>query len=366
ASEHAFAGTVSFDQPIEPDFADFAIRRHKLGPLLAVVVRNGARCAPDAEDILSRHWKKNAWRVAMSEIAAQRIANSFAKARIPALHFKGVPLARQNYPNPLWRHCGDMDLLVPPEYHERAQEALVAAGLRCSDPLNRLPAAVRTIAMHLIRDLAFDDSVSDLHLELHTRLKFSFRISGRANYPGFVPVVPIRGRHIATPPLDAGLAHYLLLHGATSKWARFKWLADLSPVMSCLGKAGREALAGWAERTGTVAATKAGLVLVRSAFRGLDLAPLDLWIDEPFGRDAIRKRAQHYLATLCDPDTAAGPAASHLGALHSAWLLNDSMLHSTQLLPHAAISSATRWLARRALQPSRTVRHRQTLPVDRS
>ena len=83
---------------IDPALVDFAIQRHRVGPLLYARAREGAvRLDRDAELRLKRHAEANAKRAAMAEWLQARIVRHLGGTRIPSLIFKGGSLARRLY-----------------------------------------------------------------------------------------------------------------------------------------------------------------------------------------------------------------------------------------------------------------------------
>ena len=329
---------------IDTALAELAIRRHRCGPLLAVAVQRGAAADEDAQVLLRAAWATNKRNYLRNLMSGERIAAALASAGIPALGFKGAALAQLLYADPLARHCGDVDVLVAREAMPSALRALGDAGLRSDDPLLGLPPVMLRAVLGLTRDITLDDGGTQSHVELHSRLLFSKRLS-RFLGESEVTLRPAATRadgQLAAPALSAGLALYLILHGCISGWCRLKWLADLIPLLERLGREGQCALADAAERSGAAAAVKASLILVRVAFGADVLAPLDAWLAER--GSAVARRVERYAAWLNGPETAI-PMASRSGMLRSAMLLDDRLSDRIGMFVASGVSSGVRQLA---------------------
>jgi hypothetical protein len=343
---------------IDAAFADFAIRRHKCGPLLYQASLNGARADDNATAALREHWEWNRHQYLRNLVSTERVGAALGAAAIPALTFKGAPLAQALYPDPLWRHCGDIDILIPRDSMIDALRALSAAGLYCTDAILGLPEAAQRIVFGITRDVALDDGWTQSHVELHSRLLFSKRLSafiaGRdaTLRPGPIPA----DGTLAAPALTENLGLYLFFHGGISGWCRLKWLVDLIPLLERLGPAGRQSLADGAERCGTAVAVKASLLLLRAACGRMEIGSLDDWLAEKAGASSVQTRVRLYAGWLSGAESRM-PVASRTAMLKSTMLLNDRLSDKIGLLLAAGLSSGIRQLTD-ALAPKR-----DTVPV---
>jgi hypothetical protein len=326
---------------IDAALAEFAIHRHRCGPLLALASRNGAPTDQDAQARLDAHWDANRHAHLRNLVAGERIAATLAPAGIPALSFKGAALARMLYPEPLSRHCGDIDVLIPQRAMIAGLGALTGAGMRSGDPLLQLPAATLGAVLAFTRDIALDDEWTRSHVEVHSRLLFSKRLSAfLSGRDESLRPRPVAGDgQLPAPALGAGLALYLILHGCVSGWCRLKWLADLLPLLERLGATGRQELGEIAEQSGTAAAVKASLVLLQATFGPRDIAPLDGWLAAP--SEAVDRRAMRYAAWLSGEE-ANMPVASRLAMLRSVLMLHDRLPDRIGLFFASGISSGLR------------------------
>lgn len=340
------AGEASEGVRIDAALAGFAIRRHRCGPLVALAVQRGAAADADAQALLRAEWEANKRSYLRNLMSGERIAAALAAAGIPALGFKGAALAGMLYPDPLARHCGDVDVLIAPGTMIAGLEALTDRGLRSEDPLLGLSPALLRVVLALTRDIALDDAGTQSHVELHSRLLFSKRLSNfLAESDATLRPRPVAADgQLPAPALGAGLALYLILHGCISGWCRLKWLADLIPLLDRLGPEGRQALADGAERSGTAAAVKASLITLRAAFGWIGLGPLDAWLAEPAGAAAVDLRAAQYAAWLGGEEMGI-PMATRTGMLRSALLLDDRLSDRIGLFVASGLSSGVRQFA---------------------
>jgi Uncharacterised nucleotidyltransferase len=326
--------------------AQFAIDRHRCGPLLQLASQAGAQTEDAAKAILSEHWSDNRRQHLRNLVSTERVAGALARAAIPALIFKGAPLARALYPDPLWRHCGDVDVLVPARLMVEALKALTEAGFRSEDSLFSLPPTIQHFVLAITRDVPVDDSWTQSHVEVHSRFLFSKRLSqflaDRDHTMRPQPIAP--DGSLAAPAMDVGLALYLILHGCISGWCRLKWLIDLIPLLETLGPKGRQSLADDAERSRTAVAVKASLVLLRAVFGELDLHPLDAWIGERRGAAAVRLRAGRYAAWLGGDGTRV-PLTTRNEIFKSTVLLNDQLPDQIMTILESGFSSGVRQIA---------------------
>lgn len=338
-------------KPVRLDraLARVAIERHRVGPLVHMGVSRGrVQADADAADALARSWTLNVQRCAMNALTTARCAESLSSAGIGFVAFKGMGLAQQLYPSPQWRHCGDVDLLVPNGQLARAAETLRRAGLDASDPILGLPQFVGRFALQRVRDIRVDDRHTGLKIELHSRPFFSAAISKRllAAEPSFRPRLSGHADVQPIPEIGPGLALYLLLHGAVSGWTRLKWMADIPLLLEKLDGASLARIATLAEATGTVLAVKASLQLVRATFYGIELGPLAAWIDERRGKTGVERRLAAYAAWLgADSNSGASPLRTRTEGLRTSLFLDDSLLRQFATLPRGALAASLRILA---------------------
>ena len=345
----ALTGTQAPAISIDARLAQFAMVRHRVGPIVgAVAARDGLSVSTEAAEMFRIDADANKDVRARMKVLTMRVAGAFAAAGIPMLFFKGQSVADRLYPVPGWRDVRDADVLVPPASLGPATRALERVGFALSDPLFALPGFVQPAMMRAIRDLHFHDPAADHLFEVHSRLLFSRGLSARllADDPSLRPRPLASGGALPVPDIGPGFAHYLLLHGCVSGWSRLKWMADLVPLFAKLDDAGRRQLAEFAQGAGTAAAVKASLILAREAFGELALGPLENWIDEDAGTAAVQTRLKTYAAWLNAPMAGGSPLNSRMASLKSAQFLHDGRLAQLWLLPSGGVSAAFRTLGK--------------------
>lgn len=325
---------------------DYARDRHRV---LAIVQPRTAPSLPRR----SKEWRE----FVRNEQAQTAVWWQLCQAGLPHLVFKGLPLARQLYPDPAMRHSGDIDVLVQPDDFAGVFTRLSAAGWHASDPFIRPLEAAPPAFQQLLRDVAMRETKSGAKLELHQRLFFSRRLSTQLArwHPELTPRRAQNASDVPAPPIGAGLAHYLLLHGAMSAWARLKWLADIYLLLPRLTAEDSSAVIAAAEAIGTAASLKASLLLVRQVFETELAEPFAHWAGETPGANAVAVRLAGYNAVLSNAAIAAdAPMASRLAALRSALRLSQDAAVQLEILLAGPAASAVR-LAARLLPQARNI-----------
>lgn len=337
--------------PADRALADFAIQRHRVGPLLYAQAREGAvRPDQDAELRLKRHTEANAKRAAMAELLQARIVRRMADSRIPSLIFKGGSLAQRLYGDVTLRHCGDIDVLVPPEHFQTAAAILCTMG--CVPAHTPLSAGgeISWMAARLLRDVALRDRTTGQRIELHQRLLFlpSWTAALETRDASFRPRLPTISDTLPGPDIGPALALYLLQHGALSGWRRLKWLVDVALLLPRLSPQAAAVLAGLAEDCGTAVSAKAGLALVRTVFGSELPAPLEAWLGEPAGATAVAHRQVIYAAHLSEPsDATPNPTNSRVHQFKSALMLADRTAQRFEIVTRGPAASVVRYLETR-------------------
>ena len=227
---HALAATL--DSTGWAVFADFAIRRHMVAPLIAPEIE--ALPVPKATRAeIATAVRANAFAMTAQIAETKRVLTAFAEAGVPLTIVKGWPLGARLYPAPEIRHVGDLDLLVAPE---QAAEALTlleglgfghadgaidkaARGARCDLKDPRVLAAKKHVS--LVR------APTGVMIELHWRL---MSLSGWPEPLGRPDSLARQETKIGLVPVLADRVNltYLAVHGSLHAWSRLKWLADIA------------------------------------------------------------------------------------------------------------------------------------------
>ncbi len=185
----------------------------------------------------------------------------FAGEGIPVRVLKGVPLSVLAFSDASLRDVGDVDLLIPPGYEERADSLVTAGGF-----IRRVPAAVltpRRLRSYLrhAKDFTYEAAHTPFEVDLHWRL---FRNPAlEANGLGdlsCVQTVRIGDMDLKTlPPVQAFL--HVCVHGALDGWFRLKSLADVAALWRRFNSSEREGAAALAREHGVLGETVAALTL---------------------------------------------------------------------------------------------------------
>ena len=319
-----------------------AIGAHGLGPLLARLVATGTPAEPEAASMLVHADRINGLRRAAMQQVTGQLGALLAEEKIAALLLKGEGLAKL-YPDPASRNCGDLDLLIAPGQWLRAVRLLAERGYEpcyvSLGPRDRL----FWLAQGRLKDLTFAHPGGWMRTELHRRLFFG-GIEPRARdlAAAFCPQVFGAEDPIPTPSPDAALAHYLLLHGAVSRWSALKHLVDLIPLFRALPPAELARIADCAEAAGTAPTVKAGLTLFSNLFGGDRLGLLRNWAEERAGSRAVTARVDLYVAALNgNPDR----RRSRMTQLEPDLMLVDRLSWRLGLRGRAALSTSMRLVA---------------------
>lgn len=335
---------------IDPALADFAIKRHRVGPPVhAAADACGKDLGDAAATRLHLHAQGNARRAAIAELVQDRAVHMLTRANIPSLVFKGQPMARLLYPTPALRHAGDIDLLVRPQDFVRAASCLADAGISPTRSSLSGHGRLAGFAAKFLRDVELHDSTSGSKIELHQRLHFSQPLSEAilACDPSFRPRLPGCDGETPAPAIGAGLCLYLLHHGAISSWWRLKWIVDVYVLVSRLTRADQRALADTAEACGTAASAKAGLILMQTIFGAQISGPLEDWTSETAGARSVTRRLIYFAKKLNEPSvSASSPPNSRLTALRSSFLLAEHAPQRIGMLCRAPVASGLRLVSR--------------------
>jgi hypothetical protein len=328
-----------------------AIHRHQVGPLLfAAGSRMQDQMPPALREELGRHYSDNARRQQDAMARLARIGAAFSAHGISWMALKSAPQAAALYGDPGLRHSSDIDLLVAPRDFVKAVDTLTMAGYIPSNPPVP-PGPARRAILAAVRDVSL--IAGDDHrcaVDLHRRL---FLAVGRR-----ACAIELRtdGGPVPSPRLDAGLACYLILHGAQSYWVRLKWLVDLVPLLSQLDRVEKKRIPGLARLSGTEKSAAASLLLLQSLFPFAALGSLQPWLTEQARRPSVQARLARYARTLSMENDWGHSPLDNAGLTMQAYMgLFESPWTRTQMVPVAMLSSLVRrtagaiWRKERAL-----------------
>lgn len=291
------AAALSGDQPsatnVDAELAD----AHGIAPLLHIAVQATDPALAELFDENARRQAAN--RTALLDIAALSATDGFAW-----LVLNGQPQAECLYPRSDWRAASGIDLLVPAGQSRTIAErlrgagwssipaqppsaALGRAGLR-ADPVTALAGAAGKIALHE-RLLFTPGPIGDL---LCARGAYRPR---RSTGPDDIPA----------PPLGPAMALDILLRGNARRWARLKWLVDLSAILRRLDDDGHATLIAMISRAG-IEPLAAASFLTHRTLLGDPPGRVGHWLDSLTVTPEIATRHAIHLDAVSRPATAEG------------------------------------------------------------
>lgn len=159
-----------------------------------------------------------------------RVCRDVAKAGIPFMVLKGLPVAMLAYGTPTIKHSIDLDLLVHPEDVVRTAALLAEIDYQCLRPPRPLTAREFEAWGPVAKEawLVSPRGQVDLHWDLADQPALLDRLEPWRDARS-VDLLP--GHPVPTLRDGANLA-YLAVHGAMSGWSRLKWIADFSAFLA--------------------------------------------------------------------------------------------------------------------------------------
>jgi hypothetical protein len=211
-------------------FTDLAVR-HKVAPLVYNAMRTRAwqRHAPTpapADNILHNHATQAAARSLAYMTALTQIRESFARANLPVMTFKGIALAHTYYGDIGKRDYLDLDLLVHTDDVPRALELLKELGYQRDTFPGETGDPERDYHAHFVHPTSF------LAVELHWALAFRYfsSLAGADLFWENAVTRAIGGVEVMTPDDEAMLV-YLCSHGYRHNWSRLSWICDVAQLL---------------------------------------------------------------------------------------------------------------------------------------
>ncbi len=209
------------------------VRRHRVAPLVARVLLQGAAIQPPPWVI--EHFQEeeaenglNSLRLASELIA---VVDALAAEGIASLPLKGICLAVRSYGDMALRHAGDIDVLVSPD--DLVASDRIVRALGCTRISNKTHEAVPESFVEnaaFIHHLCYGTPTGAL-LELHFSLCPNPKLlplDVRAAVASG-PRVRIGNRQLPALP-DAFQFVFLATHGARHKWRRLQWVCDIAAI----------------------------------------------------------------------------------------------------------------------------------------
>ena len=138
---------------------------HRVAPILHQCLSNSVQCPAEVRERLTAYTRETALQSLAQAKGLVRAVTSLAGAGFDSIALKGASLAFRDYPQPQLRPLRDVDLLLPADQVEAAQEALLRSG-----GYRLAPWAGRYDASHSHQLPEIIDDETGLVIELHHRL----------------------------------------------------------------------------------------------------------------------------------------------------------------------------------------------------
>lgn len=188
-----------------------------LRPLLARSVRSAPNTLPRAMvTSLRTGAAREALRVTSVQQIAGRVLQALSPSGYPFLVLRGLALAETVYPDPVTRHCHDLDLLVSADARDAILGILHTAGFGpAPDDPSRAPGPVRRV------------HPSGFPIELHTTLfpESYYTLPARDVWDRATTRI-VLGVSVLTPTLEDHLVMVLGLASCTAQRRSLRWVTD--------------------------------------------------------------------------------------------------------------------------------------------
>ena len=257
-------------------FADLAIHRHRVAPVIAGTL-DMLDIPEPTRDRLRQAIRDNAVKTLTQIAETKQVINVLEQAGAQPAVFKGWPLAENLFGHANARHSGDIDIAIASERIAAGAEALAELGYRPDEGFEREGRILGSQALAREgRDLRLAHPAGKV-VELHWRL---------THYLGWPDLLAMPGA-LVRQDTQAGPLNvlsdqvnilYLPLHGGLHMWTRLKWLADIAPLAQRRGAEGLAEDMVLAKDLGLAKPVLLGLTLSARVFgsplpSGMDLGP---------------------------------------------------------------------------------------------
>ncbi len=188
----------------------------------------------ETAEALASHARRLAQQNAVFADEAMRLQDLLAKAQIPVLILKGLPLAELAYGSHAVKQTRDIDLLVLPAQAEAAVALLKQQGYQALPPAAQPGTARWPAFARYAREVELHRPDRKMIIELQWRLTNNPLLLQGVDARAAPQDVMLNGRRVRTLAPD-DLFAYLCVHGAGHAWSRLKWLADLNALTASAG-----------------------------------------------------------------------------------------------------------------------------------
>ncbi|MFP7735353.1 nucleotidyltransferase family protein [Priestia aryabhattai] len=176
---------------------------------------------------LNHQYKKNTFQMLRLSAEMERVSKLFSEQNIRTVFLKGPVLAQDLYGDLSLRTSSDLDILIPIEKLEKAEELLLALGYEKDDYIETVLNDWRWRHHHV----TYIHPRTKMKLEIHWRLH-----PGPGKEPSFNELWERKSKSELTsyPVYLLGtedLFLFLVSHGARHGWSRLRWLVDIRQLM---------------------------------------------------------------------------------------------------------------------------------------
>jgi len=267
----------------QTDWSEFlaVVKRHRIPGLAYRALRQVAGVPEEIRQTLATQARANTFGNLRCIGLQSQLDAKFKQCGIRYAVLKGIPLSQQLYGENSVRHSRDIDLLVALHDFEAAENVLLQAGLKRTDPEEELTPQFRQLWFNRRHHFSYLHPQHGITVELHWRLHDNIDIDPgpralqdleqvKASPGVFLPVLR---REYLLPNL--------MVHGAGHAWCRLKWIADVTALLSVFSADDRNALLDQARDQGIEPAFRQGIAICEA----LELLPS---YDSPPARGTVR------------------------------------------------------------------------------
>lgn len=179
-------------------------------------------------EALSRQYKRNTFQMLHFSAEIEHVSKLFLNNQIKLLFLKGPILSHQLYGDISLRTSGDLDVLIPIDELEKAEQLLLERGYNKDD-------YIKTV----LNDWKWrHHHITYIHPEKMIKLEIHWRLHpGPGKEPSFDELWERKSMSKLTsyPTYtlnNEDLFIYLVSHGARHGWSRFRWLFDVHQLIN--------------------------------------------------------------------------------------------------------------------------------------